>query len=119
MKRESACKICKHYGQCTKAKRGRTITRMVNEVTKKELEQLYESKLGQDIYTKRKMKVELPFGHIKRNLGAGAFLLRGIDGVNAELGILGSCFNIARMITLLVGVRPMIHKIKAIRVSAI
>jgi len=118
MKRESACKICKHYGQCTTAKRGRTIYRMVNEETKQELEKLYKSKVGQEIYAKRKMKVELPFGHIKRNLGAGTFLLRGLEGVNAELGILGSCFNIARMITLLGGVRPMVAKMKEIRVYA-
>ena len=118
MKRESSCKICKHYGQCTTAKRGRRIYRMVNEETKEELEKLYESTVGQEIYAKRKMKVELPFGHIKRNLGAGTFLLRGLEGVNAELGILGSCFNIARMITLLGGVRPMVKKMKEIRVYA-
>ena len=59
---------------------------------------------------KRKAKVELPFGHIKRNLGAGAFLLRGLDGVNAEMSLLTSCFNIARMIGIL-GVVPLIAKL--------
>jgi transposase len=116
MKRESACKVCKHYGNCTNAKRGRTIIRMVNEDTKQELEKLYLSEIGQEIYAKRKMRVELPFGHLKRNLGAGTFLLRGLEGVNAELGILGTCFNIARMITLLGGVRPMVAKMKKIKV---
>ena len=45
------------------------------------------------------MRVEHPFGHIKRNLGVGAFLLRGLEGVNAEINMLGTCFNIARMIS--------------------
>lgn len=116
MKRESACLACKHYGECTNAKRGRTICRLVNEETKETLEKLYESERGQQIYAMRKMKVELPFGHIKRNLGAGTFLLRGLEGVNAELGILGSCFNIARLITLLGGVRSMVMKMEEIRV---
>ena len=45
-------------------------------------------------------KVELPFGHIKRNLGVDSFLLRGLAGVRAEMSILCSCFNIARLIGL-------------------
>jgi hypothetical protein len=49
-----------------------------------ELERIYESQEGQEIYRRRKMRVEHPFGHIKRNLGVGAFLLRGLEGVNAE-----------------------------------
>jgi transposase len=53
---------------------------------------------------------ELPFGHIKRNLNAGHFLLRGLDGVRAEASLLASCFNLARMITLL-GVPALIAKL--------
>jgi hypothetical protein len=45
--------------------------------------------------------VELPFGHIKRNLKDGHFLLRGLDGVKAEMPMLAGCFNIARMITII------------------
>ena len=47
----------------------------------------------------RKQKVELPFGHIKRNLKMDSFLLRGLKGVKAEASVLSSCFNIARMIS--------------------
>lgn len=112
MKKEGDCRACKHYGICTSAKRGRNLYRLVNEHTQTHLKDCYDSSLGQVIYVKRKMKVELPFGHIKRNLGAGAFLLRGLKGVNAELSILASCFNITRLITLLGGVRPMIQQIK-------
>ncbi|MCP5104269.1 MAG: hypothetical protein GY950_12855 [bacterium] len=43
----------------------------------------------------------MPFGHMKRNLGADHFLLRGRDGVNAEMALLSTSFNISRMITIL------------------
>ncbi|MBF0457589.1 MAG: hypothetical protein HQK99_06815 [Nitrospirae bacterium] len=32
--------------------------------------------------------MELPFGHIKRNLNAWAFLLRGLERVKAEMTVL-------------------------------
>jgi len=100
IKGPSNCINCKHYGKCTNNKRGRSIIRLKNEKLKEELEVLYASKEGQAIYKKRKEKVELPFGHIKGNLKAGAFLLRGLKGVNAEMALLSTCFNISRMITI-------------------
>jgi len=54
-----------------------------------------------ETYKLRKQKVELPFGHIKRNLKVDSFLLRGLKGVKAETSILATCFNLVRMITLL------------------
>ena len=115
MKNINDCLSCEHWGKCTSAKQGRSIRRSVHEDIKDDLHQLYESEQGQKIYSKRKMVAELQFGHLKRNLGAGVFLLRGLDGINAELGLLGTCFNVARMITLLGGVRPMINKLVGIR----
>lgn len=105
----SLCKNCKEYGICTKSKSGRTIKRLINEEVKEKLENLYESEEGQEIFKKRKQKVELQFGHIKRNLGVNSFLLRGIKGVTAEISILASCFNISRMMTL-IGKKQLINK---------
>jgi len=62
---------------------------------------VYEQPDAQEIYKRRKEKVELPFGHIKHNLGVTGFLLRGLRGVKAEASILSTCFNIARMIGIL------------------
>jgi len=95
------CKTCSGFGICTKSSRGRSIIRFAQENLKHKLEITYKSKQGQEIYKLRKEKVELPFGHMKRNLQAGQFLLRSKSGVNAELAILTTCFNIARMITLI------------------
>ncbi len=101
IKGPSNCIQCKHYGKCTDNTRGRSIIRLKDEYVKEELEALYSSDKGQVIYKKRKEKVELPFGHIKGNLKAGAFLLRGLKGVNAEMALLSTCFNISRMITIM------------------
>jgi len=101
IKGPSNCIECKHYGRCTDNTRGRAIIRLKDEYVKEGLEALYISDKGQAIYKKRKEKVELPFGHIKGNLKAGEFLLRGLKGVNAEMALLSTCFNISRMITIL------------------
>lgn len=113
MKKPGTCQACSRFGVCTKADRGRTISRLANEELKERLEARYASEEGQAIYKRRKETVELPFGHIKRTLNGGYFLLRGLEAVKAEFAILASCFNIVRMITLLGGVEGMI---KAIRV---
>jgi transposase len=95
------CINCKHYGKCTNNKRGRAVIRLQNEKLKEELEAAYMSEKGQAIYQKRKEKVELPFGHIKRNLKFDGFLLRGLKGVNAEMSLLSTSFNISRMMTII------------------
>jgi transposase len=112
IKNKKDCLECKYYGNCTTAKAGRKVTRLKEEVTKEALEKFYESDYGQEIYKKRKSKVELPFGHIKRNLNGGYFLLRGLAGVNSEMSINCTCFNLVRMLTLLGGVRPFIEIMK-------
>lgn len=97
---EKLCLSCRHYGQCTKSKNGRRIKRLHNEEIKQKLEAQYQEAASQEIYGRRKTKVEHPFGHIKRNLKTDAFLLRGRDGVQAETSLLATCFNVARMITI-------------------
>ena len=92
------CQSCQHFGICTKAERGRSVIRLRNEETKLKLEAQYDEPESQEIYRRRKMRVELPFGHIKRNLKTDSFMLRRKDGVEAETSILATCFNLARMI---------------------
>lgn len=107
------CHRCKHYGQCTSAKRGRKIVRLAREELKEKLEAKYEAEQSQMIYARRKARVEHPFGHIKRNLKTDAFLMRGREGVGSETSLLGTCFNLARMITIL-GVGGLIGSLRAI-----
>ena len=107
------CRGCHHFGVCTPSRDGRRVVRMTDEALKERLKDMYQSPHGQEVYRLRKQKVELPFGHMKRNLGAGQFLLRGRKGVNAELSLLSTCFNIARMITL-IGIPALILKLQGI-----
>ena len=95
------CFSCPHYGTCTRSKTGRMVTRLLKEEVRQKLEAQYDEPSSQEIYKLRKEKVELPFGHIKRNLKVDSFLLRGQKGVKAEASILSTCFNLVRMITLL------------------
>jgi len=105
------CFECANYGKCTRARRGRTLERLDNEVLQERLEKEYALSENRAIYKRRQEKVELVFGHIKKNLGVSSFLLRGLTGVRAEISLLSLCFNIRRMITLL-GAAGLIKKLR-------
>ncbi|MBN1546984.1 MAG: IS1182 family transposase [Syntrophaceae bacterium] len=111
---KNLCHHCPHYGQCTKADWGRSIIRLRNEEVKLKLEAQYEESSSQDVYARRKTRVEHPFGHIKRNLKTDSFLLRGLEGVQAETSLLATCFNVARIITIL-GVGKLIDKLSGLK----
>jgi len=105
------CLACQHFGLCTKAKTyGRMILRYRNHAVRVKLAEQYEEASSQVVFSRRKERAELPFGHIKRNLGMGSFLLRGLTGVRAEMAIACSCFNLARLIGLL-GVSGLLKKL--------
>jgi len=114
IRNKKLCHACEHYGQCTQAKDGRSIIRLHNEEIKLKLEAQYEEASSQEIYRRRKTRVEHPFGHIKRNLKTDAFLLRRKDGVQAETSLLATCFNMARMITIF-GVGKLIEKLNGLK----
>ena len=105
----AACHRCIYYGQCTSAKLGRKIVRLALEELKEKFEAQYRA--SQEIYAHRKARVELPFGHFKRNLKVDGFLLRGKEGAVAETSLLGTCFNLVRMITI-VGISALIDKLR-------
>ena len=97
----AVCRDCPHFGRCTTNRRqGRKIKRRAYEALRSALERRYVEPAAQAIFARRKTRVEHPFGHIKRNLHAGYFLLRGLAGVRAEMALLATCFNIRRLITL-------------------
>jgi transposase len=106
------CCACRHYAQCTSGRNGRKVIRYLNEGVRDDLRRAFEQPSWQAVYARRKEKVELPFGHIKRNLGAGHFLLRGLTGVRAEMSLLASSFNVARLIGLF-GVRGLVTRLAA------
>jgi len=104
------CKACKHFGECTSAKKGRKIMRLEQEELKEHLEAEYESEESQKIYAKRKTRVELSFGHWKRNLKLNSFSMRGLEGACAETSLVATCFNISRMINIFKGVEGFVQR---------
>jgi hypothetical protein len=112
--KKGTCTQCQHFGVCTKGKdKGRIIYRHDTEESRENIAAAYEQQSSKELFYRRKQTVELPFGHIKRNLGAGHFLLRGFAGVRAEMSILSSCFNIVRLIGIL-GVTGLINELKRV-----
>lgn len=105
------CRACNFFGECTRSKQGRNIVRHVKEELKEIIEARYCGPEGQQIYERRKARAEHPFGYMKKNLGFGQFLLRGIQGAQAEASLVATCFNVTRMINLLGGVRMFITKL--------
>lgn len=99
--KRSLCRQCQHFGVCTSGKIGRKVTRLLKEELRDKFEAQYQRPEAQAVYERRKQKVELPFGHMKHNLKISGFLLRGIAGPRAEMSLLSTCFNIARMISIM------------------
>ncbi len=94
--RTADCLACANrQGCCRSSRRGRTIKRNFHESLKEQLQETYDSPDGQEIYSLRKQKAELPFGHWKRNLSAERFLLKGKAGTNAEASLLSIAFNLS------------------------
>ena len=108
------CRACSHYGPCTKAKQGRSIIRHRSEKLKERVEKRFERPEVLEIYKRRKSRVELPFGFMKKGLGFTQFNLRGRRGAQAEASLLSLCFNLTRMMTILGGVRGFIANLTAI-----
>lgn len=114
--RDAVCRMCADRDRCTKSKQGRKVARLYLEAFRQEMEAHYVSERGQQVYKRRKQKVELPFGHFKYNLGFRGFLLRGLAGVNAQFGLLAGCFNMARLLTLF-GVRGLMEALAAVKAA--
>jgi transposase len=108
------CRSCPHFGKCTNSRQGRTITRHVLEEVRETVSRRFEEPEIARIYERRKARIEHPFGFIKKVLGYGQFLLRGLEGVRAEASILATCFNLRRMINLLGGVQGFMAGVRGI-----
>lgn len=111
IQKKAHCLNCVNYGKCTKSRSGRKLERLPEEDLKRKLEQAYVLPENRIIYRRRQAKIELVFGHFKKNLGMNCFLLRGLAGARAEISLLSICFNVRRLITLM-GQEGLIGKLK-------
>jgi transposase len=100
------CRTCEIKNKCTSNKKGRRITRWVDEAI---LEQMSERvRANPEKMKKRKELVEHPYGTMKRGMQSGYFLMRGIKKVAAEMSLTVMAYNIKRVINIL-GVKKMIE----------
>lgn len=77
---------------------GRPKGRIPKGLTKRELmERKLRTKRGQDLYSKRKIIVEPPFGQMKECQGFRRFMMRGFESVNSEWRIMCASHNMLKL----------------------
>jgi transposase len=106
-----ACQTCEIKERCTKSKRGRMIYRNINQSLLDEVDQ--RTRENKELYVKRQMIVEHPFGTIKRNWGYGHFLTRRLESVRTETCLAFLAYNMARVINIL-GVKELIKRLQPV-----
>lgn len=83
---------------CHKAKGNRIIERNYNLIRHKQ--KAKERLLSQEGIAKRKQRcwdVEAVFGNIKQNMNFKRFMLRGLDKINVEMGLIALAHNLKKL----------------------
>lgn len=91
------CNGCPLRSQCHKSKQHRIIERNYNLIRLKS--KAKKSLLSEQGIAKRKQRcwdVEAVFGNIKHNMNFKRFMLRGIDKVNVEIGLIAMAHNLKK-----------------------
>jgi transposase/CheY-like chemotaxis protein len=101
----SACGTCPLKPECTRNKRNRRISRHADEHVLEQMRERIAASPG--LMRQRKAIVEHPFGTIKRTMGQGYFLTRGLANVRTEFSLSVLAYNMKRVFNI-VGVVPMI-----------
>jgi transposase len=92
------CQACPLKPQCTKAKGNRSIRISFRLMAYREqARNNLTSEEGIRLRSERSTEVETVFGHIKHNMGFRRFMLRGIEKVNTEWGLISIAHNMRKM----------------------
>ncbi len=102
------CLGCPLKARCTTNQRGRRISRWVDEKFLEDMARRVRAR--PELMRRRQQLSEPPFGTIKRAMGHGYFLMRGLNKVGAEMSLTVLSYNIKRVINIL-GVQKMIEAI--------
>ena len=94
--------------QCPRNKGGRRITRWVDEKLLEDMARRVRAR--PEIMRQRQQLSEPPFGTIKRAMGQGYFLMKGLQKVGAEMSLTVLSFNIKRVMNI-IGVKKMIEAV--------
>ena len=95
----NACMQCEVKSLCTNNKYGRLVERNeYAEVVARNNQRVIEQ---QEAYRMRQAIVEHPFGTIKRAWGYTYTLLKGLEKVKAEMGLIFTVYNLRRAVSIL------------------
>lgn len=104
------CSDCPLKALCTKAKGNRQVQwNPIYEEMKAKAKAALEDESKTQIYDRRKIDVESVFGHIKGNRSFRRFLLRGIEKVHTEFGIVALAHNLLKA----AGIRQLLSEISS------
>jgi len=104
----SKCRDCPLRVKCTTNQRGRRISRWVDEKLLEEMARRVRAR--PEVMRRRQQLSEPPFGTIKRAMGHGYFLMKGLNKVGAEMSLTVLSYNIKRVINI-IGVKKMIEAV--------
>lgn len=94
-----ACMQCEAKPLCTNNKYGRLVERNeYTEVVARNNQRVIEQK---EVYRMRQAIVEHPFGTMKRGWGYTYTLLKGLEKVNGEMGLIFTVYNLRRAVSIL------------------
>ncbi len=92
-----ACESCALRGRCTAGK-FRAVSRLENEAVLDRMQARVAKR--PDIMDRRRETVEHPFGTIKQWMYQGAFLMRGMEKVQAEFSLTALAYNLRRVLNI-------------------
>ena len=97
--RAQNCTRCPLRGACFKAAEGHRVIEVNHRLNalKEKACQLLTSEEGLHHRSQRPVEVESAFGNLKRNMGFTRFMLRGMDKVSIETGLLATAMNLKKM----------------------
>ncbi len=104
----SKCRNCPLKSKCTTNSRGRRITRWVDEKFLEDMARRVRAR--PEVMRRRQQLSEPPFGTIKRAMGHGYFLMKGLNKVGAEMSLTVLSYNLKRVINI-IGVKKMIEAV--------
>jgi IS5 family transposase len=91
------CQGCPLRGMCHRAKENRIIERNYNLIRhKKKAKERLLSEVGIAKRKQRCWDVEAVFGNIKQNMNFKRFMLRGMDKINVEMGLIAMAHNLKK-----------------------
>jgi transposase len=90
------CNNCINKTKCTESKTNRIVERWADEEIMEEMAKRMENE--PEKFKKRKGMIEPIFGIIKRSMGFNYLLLKGIEKVNTEIGLMALAYNMKRAI---------------------